>query len=1133
MSTSRGTVILPVFITLVILVISSLTSAGGLNIPESGESGADTGSSPSIRAGYTDRGPYGYTFFNASVKSQNMPPDSSDDDIIELRVWLPKVTTQRPFPLVIGAPGAGGTQYDLNVLGDVSATWGVVFVAGGFRTTGSVSVDMFKKCPGEVLDWVLEKNADPESQLYGMVAEDQYGFFGFSNGGLYMYMCSYDPRFKLALGDAPVINTQVIPESTYVNKPPITHYVWYDMDDWIIDAGQNIGFFHDKNVAGQYHFIITDGGGHDPGYIFYTRIAQGARYFLAHDESQLSNVLGNGVKSTSGYGSYYKTRVWDNAPVALRVSKTALNTGESATFSISTSDISAMLDEHPMANLEIDFEGDGTYDWSSTSGTSTTHSYSSNGLYYPKARLTVTDWFGDPATGTSFGELLVNVGNMAVPPPPGPPDPPTLSIDGSPANSATVDEDQEIAFSAAPGGGVSGAQFKWDWGDGESTSYTTGQSGSHAYTDKGVYETKCMMAADGYIVESSATITVNNVAPGVQADPAGGPYDEGDTVTFGGSGDDTTSDLASLSYTWDFGDGESSSPASTAAATHVYTTADTFTATLTVTDDDGATATDSVDVTVNNAPPDGTLSVTTTDPVEGEPVSLVLTPIIGSWEEADTSYIWNFGDGTSPLTNTEKTMTHTYGDDGLYTAKVTINDGEDTADITTKVEVANDPPVIVVEGLETEYTEGDTLSLDATGSTDVDMDIADLTYQWEFMDTTYDTGTMEVFLDRSESFTITLTVSDDGGQSVWTQDIDVLNVAPVAEFTASEDTILPWESIVFDASATTDTQGDQELLQYQWDFGDGSQDEGVSVEHTFERSGEFTVKLTVTDPDGAEHTKTTTITVLETEIDPEGDSDEDCITDGWELANFGSVEDCDPGSDDDSDGLSNLEEFQERTDPAAKDSDGDGLTDGDEVNVHKTNPLLEDSDGNGIPDFDEVQEGTDTDVPDDTDPDDGGDDDGGDGDGGDGDGGDGDGDGSGALADDDGNDPGSGGDRSSTSVSDSGGPDMLMIGGIIAAVVVILAVVVLMFFVKKKGKKKQDQTAQTTPTGHANLPAQTPPVAPTRPYPGGGHAPPVGSHPVYNPQQQARGQTQHQQPARQQAYNPPHPAQSQQQQQYR
>ena len=46
------------------------------------------------------------------------------------------------------------------------------------------------------------------------------------------------------------------------------------------------------------------------------------------------------------------------------------------------------------------------------------------------------------------------------------------------------------------------------------------------------------------------------------------------------------------------------------------------------------------------------------------------------------------------------------------------------------------------------------------------------------------------------------------------------------------------------------------------------------------------------------------------------------------------------------------------TDPLNPDTDGDGLTDGDEVATYGTDPLVEDSDGDGVSDGDEVTNGT-------------------------------------------------------------------------------------------------------------------------------------------------------------------------------
>ncbi len=56
----------------------------------------------------------------------------------------------------------------------------------------------------------------------------------------------------------------------------------------------------------------------------------------------------------------------------------------------------------------------------------------------------------------------------------------------------------------------------------------------------------------------------------------------------------------------------------------------------------------------------------------------------------------------------------------------------------------------------------------------------------------------------------------------------------------------------------------------------------------------------------------------------------------------------------DGDGLTNSEEDLLGTDPIIADTDGDGLTDGDEVNIYNTDPLISDTDTDGLTDGEEV-----------------------------------------------------------------------------------------------------------------------------------------------------------------------------------
>lgn len=83
------------------------------------------------------------------------------------------------------------------------------------------------------------------------------------------------------------------------------------------------------------------------------------------------------------------------------------------------------------------------------------------------------------------------------------------------------------------------------------------------------------------------------------------------------------------------------------------------------------------------------------------------------------------------------------------------------------------------------------------------------------------------------------------------------------------------------------------------------------------------------------------------------------IPDSWAIAH--GLDPSDPAmpfEDPDHDGLTNLQEFQNGTDPNNPDTDGDGLTDGQEVLMYHTSPVLFSTDGTGISDGIEVQTGT-------------------------------------------------------------------------------------------------------------------------------------------------------------------------------
>jgi hypothetical protein len=79
------------------------------------------------------------------------------------------------------------------------------------------------------------------------------------------------------------------------------------------------------------------------------------------------------------------------------------------------------------------------------------------------------------------------------------------------------------------------------------------------------------------------------------------------------------------------------------------------------------------------------------------------------------------------------------------------------------------------------------------------------------------------------------------------------------------------------------------------------------------------------------------------------DTDADGMPDGWELAHgLNPLSAADVTRDADSDDLSNRQEFLHGTDPNRTDSDGDDLSDGEEVNIFGLSPTSVDSNQNGL-----------------------------------------------------------------------------------------------------------------------------------------------------------------------------------------
>jgi PKD repeat protein len=140
------------------------------------------------------------------------------------------------------------------------------------------------------------------------------------------------------------------------------------------------------------------------------------------------------------------------------------------------------------------------------------------------------------------------------------------------------------------------ASYAWEFGDGSSG---TGVSTTHAYPTPGTYTaTLTVWDYSGNSASATRIVTVRDTQAPVPRGGGDRTVDEGQPLFFDASA--STDNVGVTSYAWNFGDNSS---ATTATATHVYSSPGKYAASLTVKDAAGNSATSTFTVTVRAVSP--------------------------------------------------------------------------------------------------------------------------------------------------------------------------------------------------------------------------------------------------------------------------------------------------------------------------------------------------------------------------------------------------------------------------------------------------------------------------------------------------------------------------------------------------
>jgi PKD repeat protein len=381
--------------------------------------------------------------------------------------------------------------------------------------------------------------------------------------------------------------------------------------------------------------------------------------------------------------------------------------------------------------------------------------------------------------------------------------------------------------------------FEWDF-ESDGVVDAVGSENSLRFDLEGEY-TVTLRVTDsiGEVDEDSLTVTVTNREP--IASFTWLPMEP--TVLAEVEFDDTSVDLdgSVASWFWDFGDGGTSFQED---PSHLYDDKGNFTVTLVVTDDDGASGAVSLVVSVVNVAPSAGF---TFDPDEGTVgVDVRFMDRSSDPEGKELEYLWDFGDGG---TSTAMNPLHAFDSSGTKSVSLTVTDDEGASATITR-EIMVYPNVRPTADFSFSPSGGTIDDVFYFVDESVDEDGYIISWSWDFGDGDDSSGKEpdHQFSDKGVRYVTLLVEDNDGNQDSVTKQVTVVNLPPMAEFSASTTLTRVGDEVRF-TDGSSDPEG--KSLEYDWDFGDGSSSGERSPTHEFGEAGTFTVELTVSDDDGA------------------------------------------------------------------------------------------------------------------------------------------------------------------------------------------------------------------------------------------------------------------------------------------
>jgi PKD repeat protein len=417
--------------------------------------------------------------------------------------------------------------------------------------------------------------------------------------------------------------------------------------------------------------------------------------------------------------------------------------GEIDEFSFNVS----VVNKPPSAQMKLDnftFEEDEVI-WFTGTGNDTVNDRPELLYSWDFGEGTVTTWYGDPSVNFSFsrmGQYNVTfqvrdedwgIGNHMV----------EITILNKAPEITDIDdvitgeEDESILFKATASDTPSDEPFleyKWDFGDGMASIWSSESTKSHKYTEKGDYIAFLFVRDDdGIEVKRSVGVTITNPAPNAFLPDGDGDLNvlEAQMLDLKGGGTDNPSDVAGLEFMWNFGNGVKTQWSKEADTTYTYNLSGTYEVRLFVRDDDMASSNASFKVIVQNIEPeilDHGYSPTKVS-VDQE-IELYMVADDTANDISKLNYSWLI-DGKDYQ---GKEIEHVFTTGGTRIIRGMVTDDDGVSDeVTFSISVDNPAPVAFITANRTTIFEGESITFTAS-ATDNPSDLGILVYFWDFGD---------------------------------------------------------------------------------------------------------------------------------------------------------------------------------------------------------------------------------------------------------------------------------------------------------------------------------------------------------------------------------------------------------------